>query len=258
MLTVIQEMLEGNSAPVALVKVAMEITTAGNREDEFLRQKSSMLAAVQQAIKIVQDDAFGETKRPKSASSSGMLSNRVFIVHGHDHTTKTELEVFLQGLGIEPVVLHRQPDQGRTLIEKFEEHSDVGFAFVVLTPDDVAYTADQETSADVDRKKEFRSRPNVIFEFGYFVGRLGRRRVCCLIKGDVTRPSDIDGLMYKQIPESIEAIGYAIIKELKAAGYTIKIWQAAEILRGTSDEVTTSCPSRRSSETTCTGTFSFV
>jgi len=47
--------------------------------------------------------------------------------------------------------------------------------------------------------------------------------VCCLIKGDIARPSDIDGLVYKPIPDSIEAIGYAIVKELKAAGYTIKI-----------------------------------
>jgi predicted nucleotide-binding protein len=61
------------------------------------------------------------------------------------------------------------------------------------------------------------------FEFGYFVGKLGRGRVCCLIKGEVARPSDIDGLVYKPISESIEAIGFSIIKELKSAGYTIKI-----------------------------------
>lgn len=205
------------------MKRAIAIETHGNSENEFLEQKSLMLAAAQQAIQIIQDDAFGETKRPRSVSSSGVLSNRVFVVHGHDHATKAELEVFLHDLGIEPVVLHRQPDQGRTLIEKFEAHADVGFAFILLTPDDIAYRAEQETSVDADRNKEFRAHPNVIFEFGYFVGKLGRQRVCCLIKGDVTRPSDIDGLMYKQIPESIEAIGYAIIKELKAAKYTIKI-----------------------------------
>jgi predicted nucleotide-binding protein len=219
----IHALLEEKSAPVALLKGAMDMSTRGNLEDRFVEQKSLMLAAVEQTIRIVQDDAFGESKRPKSISSSSALSNRIFVVHGHDHATKTELEVFLTSLGIEPVVLHRQPDQGRTLIEKFEQHSDVGFAFILLTPNDVAYKADQETLADVDRKKEFRARPNVIFEFGYFVGNLGRRRVCCLVKGEVARPSDIDGLVYKAIPESIEAIGFSIIKELKAAGYTIKI-----------------------------------
>lgn len=219
----LRAILEENSAPVTLLMRAMEIQTAGFKEDRFLNQKSSMLSAVEQTIKIVQDDVFGETKRPKAASSSSVLSNRIFVVHGHDHATKTELEVFLTGLGIEPVVLHRQLDQGHTLIEKFEHHSDVGFAFILFTPDDIAYKADEETLPDDRRKKEFRARPNVTFEFGYFVGKLGRRRVCCLIKGDVTRPSDIDGLVYKPVPESIELIGFSIIKELKAAGYTIKI-----------------------------------
>jgi|ERR1035441_2995476 predicted nucleotide-binding protein len=153
---------------------------------------------------------------PQSASGSLVFSNRVFIVHGHDHETKNELELFLTRIGIKPVVLHRQVDQGRTLIEKFEQHSDVGFAFILLTPDEVAYTVDQAASAE--QKKEFRARPNVIFEFGYFVGKLGRQRVCCLIKGEVTGPSDIDGLVYKRIPTSIEAIGF-----LRAADYTLKI-----------------------------------
>ncbi len=222
-LNTIQGILEETSAPVVLLTRALEIGTAGYLEDHFLNQKSLILSAIEKAIEIVDDDVFGETKRPKSVSTSGALSNRIFVVHGHDHATKTELEVFLTGLGLEPVILHRQPDQGRTLIEKFEHHSDVGFAFILLTADDVAYTADEDVLPDDHRKKEFRARPNVTFEFGYFVGRLGRHRVCCLIKGDVARPSDIDGLVYKSITDSIEGIGYSIIKELKAAGYTIKI-----------------------------------
>jgi predicted nucleotide-binding protein len=219
----IQELVGQNSPPLALLKRAMEIKTAHFAEDAFVQQKTLVISAIEQTVKIVQDDVFGESKLQKSVSSSGALSNRVFVVHGHDHGVKTDLEVFLTNIGLEPVVLHRQPDQGRTLIEKFEHHSDVGFAFILLTPDDVAYKATEDILPDASRKKESRSRPNVIFEFGYFVGRLGRRRVCCLIKGDVAKPSDIDGLVYKPFSESIEAIGFSIIKELKSAGYTIKI-----------------------------------
>lgn len=124
-----------------LLKRAMEIKTAHFGEDAFVEQKALVISAIEQTVKIVQDDVFGESKQQKSASSSGALSNRVFVVHGHDHGAKTELEVFLTSVGLEPVVLHRQPDQGRTLIEKFEHHSDVGFAFILLTPDDVAYKA---------------------------------------------------------------------------------------------------------------------
>jgi len=39
-------------------------------------------------------------------------------------------------VGLQPIVLHRQPDEGLTIIEKFEKHSDVSFA-LLLTPDDV-------------------------------------------------------------------------------------------------------------------------
>lgn len=147
----------------------------------------------------------------------------MFVVHGHDHALKAEVENFLHQIGLEPVVLHRQPDQGQTIIEKFEQNSDVGYAFVLLTPDEMAYTMYQDSLPDSDRKKERRARPNVIFEFGYFVGRLGRSRVCCLYKGDVVLPSDLSGLVYKKIDESFDSQAFSIIKELKAAGYQIKL-----------------------------------
>jgi predicted nucleotide-binding protein len=145
-------------------------------------------------------------------------SNKVFIVHGHDEVAKTSLEVFLHENGLEPVVLHRQADQGLTIIEKFEQHSDVGYAFILLTPDEVAYLATEETKPDQDRLKEFRARPNVIFEFGYFVAKLGRSRVCCLHTGNVSLPSDVNGMIYKKYVDSIEEAGYGIQKDLRAAG----------------------------------------
>lgn len=112
-------------------------------------------------------------------------------------------------------------------IEKFEKHSDVGYAFILLTPDEIAYTVDQEDQDDEKRRKEGRkekrARSNVIFEFGYFVGKLGRKRVCCLHKGDVALPSDLGGLVYKKVDGSLESLGFSLIKELKTAGYQLKL-----------------------------------
>lgn len=150
-------------------------------------------------------------------------TNKVFIVHGHDETAKANLEVFLHDIGLETVVLHRQADEGLTIIEKFEKHSDVGYAFILLTPDEIAYLKAEEDKSEEDRQKEFRARPNVIFEFGYFVGKLSRSRVCCLYTGDVTLPSDVHGMIYKKFTSSIEEVGIGIIKELKVAGYEISI-----------------------------------
>lgn len=148
-------------------------------------------------------------------------SNKVFVVHGWDEISKTSLEVSLHEIGLEPVVLHRQADEGMTIIEKFEKHSDVGYAFILLTPDEVTYLASEDTLPDHDRKKEYRARPNVIFEFGYFIGKLGRSRVCCLHTGNTTLPSDVSGMVYKRFEKSVEEIAYSIIKDLKSSGYTL-------------------------------------
>lgn len=146
-------------------------------------------------------------------------SKKAFVVHGQDEVAKTSLEVFLREIGLEPVVLHRQADQGLTIIEKFEKHSDVGYAFILLTPDEVSYLKSEQNKPDHERRKEFRARPNVIFEFGYFVGKLGRSKVCCLYTGDVSLPSDVSGMIYKKYSSSLEEIAYSIIKDLKASGF---------------------------------------
>lgn len=157
----------------------------------------------------------------QEALPSQPRTKKVFVVHGRDEVAKTSLEVFLHEIGLEPVVLHRQADEGMTIIEKFEKHSEVGYAFILLTPDEVAYLAAEESKPDAERQKEFRARPNVIFEFGYFVGKLGRSRVCCLYTGNVSLPSDVSGMIYKRYEKSIEEVAYSVIKDLKASGYAI-------------------------------------
>lgn len=147
-----------------------------------------------------------------------VLNKKVFIVHGRDELAKTSLETLLHEMGLETIVLHRQADEGQTIIEKFEKHSDVGYAFILLTPDEIAYFAYEDSLPDNERQKEKRARPNVIFEFGYFVGRLGRNKVCCVYTGDVSLPSDVSGMIYKKYTVSVEDVAYSITKDLKAVG----------------------------------------
>ena len=82
----------------------------------------------------------------------------------------------------------------------------MGYVFVLLTPDEVAYLWSEDAKPDADRQKELRARPNVIFEFGYFVGKLGRSKVCCLYTGNVALPSDLGGIIYKKYESSIEEV----------------------------------------------------
>lgn len=146
------------------------------------------------------------------------VNKKVFVVHGRDEVAKASLEILLHEMGLETIVLHRQADEGQTIIEKFEKHSDVGYAFILLTPDEIAYFTHEDSLPDADRKKEKRARPNVIFEFGYFVGRLGRNKVCCVYTGDVSLPSDVSSMIYKKYISSVEEVAYGIQKDLKAVG----------------------------------------
>lgn len=146
------------------------------------------------------------------------FSRRVFIVHGHDAVLKNELARLLEKLDFIPIILHEQPDRGQTIIGKLDrEMTDVGFAFIVLTPDDVGGIASEPPALHP------RARQNVVFEHGLFAGRFSHSRVCAIRSGDVEIPSDLHGVVYKTVPVGggIGSITLEIANELKAAGYTI-------------------------------------
>ncbi|UAJ10670.1 TIR domain-containing protein [Glacieibacterium megasporae] len=140
-------------------------------------------------------------------------SKRVFIVHGHDAEARETAARFLGNIGFEPVILHEQANRGRTVIEKVEANSDVGFAIVLLTPDDLGRARD---GADL----EPRARQNVLLELGYFIAKLGRDRVCALKRGDVVIPSDFAGVVWTDW-DTAGAWKTALGKELQAAGYEV-------------------------------------
>lgn len=118
-----------------------------------------------------------------------MNTKEVFLVHGRDEGAREKVARFLERLNLKPVVLHEQPNKGRTIIEKFEDYARVGFAVVLLTPDDIGKLKDDEGDF------EPRARQNVILELGCFIGQLGRERVCALVKKGVEWPSDYDGVL---------------------------------------------------------------
>lgn len=112
---------------------------------------------------------------PSPASTNPATPSRdVFVVHGHDEGARESVARLVERLGLGAIILHEQSNAGRTIIEKFEASSEVGFAVVLLTPDDVGYPRDKSDQA------AYRARQNVIFELGYFMGKLGRKRVAAL------------------------------------------------------------------------------
>lgn len=144
-----------------------------------------------------------------------LSGNKIFIVHGHDDAARESVARFVDKLGIETIILHERPNSGRTIIEKFEhEAADIGFAIILLTPDDVGASA-----TEPDKLKP-RARQNVILELGYFIGKLGRSRVCPLYKGELELPSDIFGVVYVPM-DSGDGWHLKLARELKAANFAI-------------------------------------
>jgi predicted nucleotide-binding protein len=147
------------------------------------------------------------------------IDNSVFVVHGRDEGKKEAVAPFLSTLDLEPVILHEQANLGRTLIEKFEAHADVSFAVVILTGDDSG------SSNAHPEAVRLRGRQNVVFKLGYFVGRLGRKRVCTLYGEGVEIPSDFTGIVYVPL-DAAGAWRTLLARELKAAGFAIDMNRA--------------------------------
>ncbi len=146
-------------------------------------------------------------------SQQAVISRRIFVVHGRDEGAKESVARFLEKVGLEPVILSELPGKGQTIIEKFESNSDVGFAVAILTPDDAGSLSDET-------ELKARARQNVIFELGFFIGKLGRDRVCALTKGKPDIPSDYAGVEYIPLDDR-GAWRMGLFKELRAAGFNI-------------------------------------
>lgn len=161
-------------------------------------------------------ELFGGQPDNRLAVPARAKSRRVFVVHGHDHEMKETVARTLQDLDLQPVILHEKPNLGRVIIEKILDYSDVGFAVVCLSADDVGRTRSQ--SSDSDRP---RPRQNVLLELGFFIGKLGRTHVMPLRRpDDMEIPSDYDGVVYVAF-DVAGSWRFDLIRELKACGYEV-------------------------------------
>ncbi|MEE1282638.1 MAG: nucleotide-binding protein [Acutalibacteraceae bacterium] len=110
------------------------------------------------------------------------------------------------------IVLSDQPDQGLTIIEKFEKYAkNCSYAFALFTPDDIVTNGD---------KQYFQARPNVIFELGWFYANLGRSRVCILDQASERSKifSDLQGILRMQFINDVSERYIEIDRELKSLG----------------------------------------
>ena len=137
---------------------------------------------------------------------------KIFIVHGHDGELKQSVARIIEKQGIKAIILSEQANKGRTIIEKFEDYSDVGGAICLFTADDLG-------RAKNDATYNIRARQNVVLETGYFMGRLGRDHVVLLADKGIEMPSDLSGVVYADTGKwEID-----LLKELAAMGYKVDL-----------------------------------
>ena len=190
--------------------------SVAEKRKAYVKGLDSAASVLDSMIEEIEEYWEDEHQTPPSSAAQEnerTNTNEVFVIHGRDEGTKAMVARFLEQLNLKPVILHEQPNQGRTIIEKFEQQAQVGFAVALLTPDDVGALQDNRNDLRP------RARQNVVFELGYFLGRLGRERVCALTKGNVEIPSDYDGVVYISLDDGGWKID--LIRELKNVGFGV-------------------------------------
>lgn len=158
---------------------------------------------------LAEDD---EAVLPNIHEMQNCDKTKIFIVHGHDGELKQSVARIIEKQGIEAIILSEQANKGRTIIEKFEDYSDVGGAICLFTADDYG-------RAKNDIEDNTRARQNVVLETGYFMGKLGRDHVVLLADKGIEMPSDLSGIVYTDTG----SWQFDLLKELAAMGYKVDL-----------------------------------
>ena len=189
----------------------LPLVTLGTPEQEYIRACAGDLKRVK-AVLLTYLDEFEEDETNTRTDNTNMKMNRLFIVHGRDDSLRESVARLIEKQGIETVILQEQLNQGRTIIEKFENYSDVGAAICLFSGDDCGRLKNLVND-------NLRARQNVVFETGYFIGKLGREKVIIIVESDVELPSDLQGVVYT----STDDWKITVLKELKSLGFSIDL-----------------------------------
>jgi predicted nucleotide-binding protein len=195
--------------------------------DNLLRTKFKAVCDEVDAVKktVQGEDAQSDARKARLDQLVAILSSvrreamgrRVFLAHGRDQARADVAALVLHEAGLEPIVLWKQPDGGKTIIEKFEEYADASFAVILLTADDLGEFREE---AQAGRLRP-RARQNAVLELGFFVGRLGRENVCVVADAEVEIPSDYHGVVNIQFDPAGEW-KHQLTGRLRQAGFELR------------------------------------
>ena len=186
--------------------------------NSFTRGKDQLINLINVMLEDISlSDNLNNNELGKSDESQNVSSRKIFIVHGHNEEMKQSSARFIEKIDFKAIILHEQPNKGRTIIEKFSDYSNVNYAVILLSADDVAFI-----KTDDVKNAKFRARQNVILELGFFLGKIGRERVFVLHEQveNFEIPSDYQGVLFEPYDKNGNW-KVSLAKELKEIGFEI-------------------------------------
>lgn len=193
---------------------SLMIYTFNETESDYIEACKSGLVASKAVFEVYLEELKENDVTPdnEATQDNSISKSKVFVVHGHDEALKQEVARIVEKQGLEAIILSEQANQGKTIIEKIEENADVDAAICLFTGDD--YGRAKGTEAE---ENKLRARQNVVFEAGYFMGKLGRENVIIVADKNLELPSDMQGVVYTdagnwktEVLQELDKIGYAI------------------------------------------------
>jgi predicted nucleotide-binding protein len=161
------------------------------------------------------------TPAPHAPVNPAAANKKVFVVHGHDTSSREQLELVLHKLGLDPFVLANTGGGGLTIIEALEteigtNNHQARFGIVLMTPDDMGYS-----KSDGAENVQPRARQNVVLEMGMLISAVGRGNVAILKKGHLEAPSDAQGILYIPFNDHVKEAVPKLADRLRAAGFIL-------------------------------------
>lgn len=143
--------------------------------------------------------------------NSTIKPKKVFISHGKETKALDKIEKYLADLGVEPVVLKRNPSMGKALDDLVDSKMSECLAMIVLA------TKDDEVQGE-KVEKYFQPRPNVVHEIGLAQEKLNNKIVYLKEVGCIF-PSNIQPKVWENFTQdNMEAAFSKIARELKSFG----------------------------------------
>ena len=154
--------------------------------------------------------------QPVVLTPSG-IPRRIIVVSGTDEIMKQTITGALRKLGLAAIVMSEEPGQGKKIVDRFADYTDVGFALVLLSPDVYVYPKGEEAT-----KRERIPKQDVTLMFGFLLGKLGKDKVLAFYREspNFAFPIEFEGVKFTALDDR-DSWKLALIRELTNCGYTV-------------------------------------